>query len=215
MSKHIDISRNFVYFRKYTAILECDDGGSVITIEERGNAYDELTYFAIVGEKAIRSTDFNEFLTLIPGLRRIEIPHNIELVWDDSVVKATLTDVYSKHSSGRLLDSITYSARLKVNGRIYATNNCDTLQDAIWELHNQIGDNVQWLLRTCFHCYYSAHARFYSNSDRDYWCYRDVQEFSRWKSVWKSAPPSVRFGGAFYASAFHVCDAWRPDDRYS
>lgn len=204
--------RHFVLSRHYFARVVNGEGTEKIVIEERANALDEFEIYAIVKGEPIRARFFEEFAASLPGMRRLEIPHRIELVWDGEIRKADFIEVFKRSAEGDGHAMIEFSVVLKVGDNSYATEACDTLQDAIWELEETISHRATWRIRSCYHCFYSGHARFYATSDREYWCYRDIPDFPEWKSDWKGATPSERSSGHFYVNAFHTCAAWRAYD---
>lgn len=201
---------HFVLSRHYFASFMSDEGEEPIVIELRANSLDQFTIFSIVKGKVIRSQHLVDFVGSLPELKFLEIPHQVELLWNEKVLKADLIEVFRSPEQAEEPDSILFGLNLKIGDTTYSTTSCDTLQDAIVELQSMIGEEVSWFLRTCYDCYYSGHARFYATSDREYWCYRDVSGFSEWRSQWKHADTSMRFSGDFYISAFHTCAAWQP-----
>lgn len=200
----------FISSRYYRAKYKSDSGEEEIIIEVRANAIDEFKFFSIVmGEKIVASY-LMQFAMLLPNLISLEIPHSLQVMWSNNIYEAQLLEIFQVTETDSDSKSCTLRLELKVDQQVFQTEPCDTLQDAVWELDGLIGDQIQWQLRTCFHCYFSGHARDYITGDREYWCYRDSSIYPERRNQWKSVDPKIRFDADFYVNAFHTCAAWRP-----
>lgn len=140
----------------------------------------------------------------------LSIPHTLYVLWNSVPKAAELVETFVPAPASPSFVNVKLS--LVVDGNVYETEACDTLTDAIWELDEAIGEEIEWLLQTCYDCLYSRPAFLTPVSDRDHMrCYRDVPEaFAEVRRQGKNASAEALHSGHYFVNVFHTCAAWQP-----
>jgi hypothetical protein len=206
-----DYFKNFAAFHVYEAIYHTVEKVEQILLEVRSFANEETSLFTIINDQPVRVGSVHELVYSRPELISLSISHVVRLLWNDEMKKAEIVEIFSHSQDPGHPQVASLQLRLNIEGKTYETTICDTLQDAIEELHEMTRAEAQWLLYACYSCRYSGYARDYSVSDREYWCYRDVPDaYEEIKSKGKYASSAARFAGNYFVDAFHMCSAWQP-----
>lgn len=204
-------ANNFASFRVYEAIYRTAQKEEEILLEFRGSANEEELVFTVIDNRPIRVGSIHELVHMLPELVSLSIDHSVRLVWNGEIKKVKLTEIFSHSQDPNHPQVASMQLRLVVDGKSYETTVCDTLTDAIWELRELTEKVAEWDLYACFNCEYAGHAQEYSNSDREFWCYRDVPEaIAGIHAGVKYANQKARFAGRYFVDAFHTCAAWQP-----
>ncbi len=183
---------HFVSTRVLEALCKTQKGEQALLIEVRQSADEKETYFTVADGQEVRAPSIHHLVQLLPDLVSLTLPHAVSLLWNGTVKNATLIEIL-RRSSAQPYPLADVTVRLSIEGELFETTPCDALQDAIWELH-ELSDS-QWRLRTCYHCILAGLARDYLNTDRWYWCYRDVPDAIE-EILTKGRPESSRWLGA-------------------
>lgn len=206
-----DYFKHFAAFHAYEAIYRTVENEVQILLEIRSFADERELLFTIINSQPVQVSSVHELVYSRPELLSLSIPHSVRLLWDGTVKKAEIVEVFSQSHHPDYPQVASLQLRLNIEGKTYETAICDTLQDAIEELHEMTSTEAQWWLYTCYSCRFSGHARNYSVGDREYWCYRDFPEaYDEIKSKGKYASSARRFAGDYFVDAFHMCSAWQP-----
>ena len=211
MKNDTGLSGEFVSTRVYTAVCQRNGKEELILIESRQSELEKTLVFTVVDGKQIRIGSMLELVQSLPLLESLSMRHIIRVLWNNEFRDAELVEtlVPSRVADDTSLPSLKLA--LVLEGKTYETTLCDVLTDAYIEMHEMTEDVAAWRWCTCFCCRYARHARFYSNSDRQYWCYRDVPDaLAEIEAKGKSASSESRFAGNYYVDAFHTCAAWQP-----
>lgn len=182
-----------------------------ILIESRMTWDAIVVLYTKIGEDTYRVESIEELVSSVPKIKSIEIPHKVYLSIDGEMVVANLTEVFSSGGRGNK-KPIIFQVKLIIMEKVYRTSDCETLTDAIWELDEIMSQDLKkgWRLFSCYDCRFSYFARSYLNSDRMYWCSRDVstKDLEEIESKGKFASQKSLFAGVYYVDAFHYCAAW-------
>ena len=211
-------ANKFTQFRVLKAICQTHKQEEEIVLEFRSSADEKEKLFTIVDGKAFHVDSIYTIINSLPDLIAIRVPHQIRILWGGNSVEAEVIEVFLPSTDPDHIYYDTLQLILKIEDKVFNTEPCDTLTDAISELHEvteEVGEGGDWRLCTCFNCEFAGYARKYSNSDREYWCYRDVEE-DQWKEIKskrKFANPEAKFAGKYFVDAFHFCAAWTPKIR--
>ncbi len=210
MEKLPEYAINFVSSHVQEAVYRTEHEEQIVLLESRQSPTEEEILFTIINGQEFRASSIHELVYALPSLVSLSLSHSVRLLWNGFIKKAVLVEIFTPSHTQRppLAD---LQLRLIIDDKSFQTTACDTLQDAVWELHELIGDEVKWWLYTCYSCQYSGYARDYLVSDRQYWCYRDVPEaVSEIQAIGRAHRLRARWSGAYFVDAFHTCAAWRP-----
>ncbi len=206
-----DYFKNFAAFHAYEAIYRTAEKEEQILLEVRNFADEKELLFTVIDNQPIRVGSIHELVYSRPELISLSIPHMIRLLWKGEIKKAELIEIFSRSQNTAYPPIASLQLRLNMEGKTYETTICDTLQDAIEELHEMTRAEALWRLHACYSCRFSGHARDYIVSDREYWCYRDVPEVvAEIQAKGRNKSGKGRFDGDYFVDAFHVCAAWQP-----
>jgi hypothetical protein len=210
MEKLPENAAHFVSSHIQEAVYKTEYEEQIILLESRQFPTEEELLFTIVNDQEFRVPSIHELVYALPSLMSLSLSHSIRLFWNGVIKKATFIEIFTPSRTQRppLAD---LQIKLAIDDKSFQTTICDTLQDAIWELHDLTRTEAEWRLYTCYHCQYSGQARDYLVGDRQYWCYRDVPDaIAEIKARGKPIRSETRWAGAYYVDAFHTCAAWRP-----
>jgi len=210
MEKLPEYAINFVSTRVHEAVYKTEHEEQTILLEFRQFLSENELVYTIVKEREFRVTSMHELVYALPSLVSLSLSHSIRLFWNGVIKKATLIEVFMP-SRTQQPPLANLQVKLILDDKSFQTTSCNTLQDAIWELQELTNTEAEWRLCTCYHCQYSGYARDYANSDREYWCYRDVPDaVTEIQTSGKVIRHETRWAGAYFMDAFHTCAFWRP-----
>lgn len=204
------IDQNFVSVSVYNALYETEQGEQEIVLELRVKSDRSKQLFTIIDSQHIYSDSIQALLLARPNCKLISISHSIVLVWNEEKKNATLVEAFckDKHTS-----KLCVILKMTCEGLTYETSECDTLSDAISELHELTGQSITWHLQTCYDCRLSDLAFLGPTDERDELrCYRDAPEAlqEEVETKYKFASLEALNSGVYFVSAFHRCAAWKP-----
>ncbi|MBN1120794.1 MAG: hypothetical protein JXJ17_06920 [Anaerolineae bacterium] len=207
-------TQNFVSVSFFEAIYETDHAKQVLLWESRTDAQGKTTLFTVLDKQEVRVGSLQEFLLSQRINTTLSIRHSVNIILNSVSKKAELVE-YFMTTSETPPHKVQTKLTLVVDDREYKTEECDTLTDAMWELHEIVGEDVEWSLCTCYDCFYCSQA-FNSPryDDRDgYRCYREDQiALNEVRQKHKFASADALLSGHYFVHAFHTCAAWKDND---
>lgn len=210
MDEFINYRNRFSSFNLLYANCEVGHQSARISIETRINASGEELFFTKINQVEYIAGSIFELMRKIPSIKSIRIYRNVSALWKEDLTSIELIEAFRLSQALEEETSISYQLYVSIENEKYSTGICETLTDAIWELQEILSPISQFWLCTCFHCFFAHHPLDYMNTDRLYWCYRDVPEaMSEINAKGKAASPASWFAGTYYVNAFHTCAGWR------
>jgi hypothetical protein len=175
----------------------------------RKRAKGQWIVFTKVGGQLARYDSLQELVLKQPNCRALIISHTLNILWNDTVHKATLYEILSP--SEKKSGLVTVKLRLEVNDKEYETEECDSLTEARRHLV-EISSPVTFQLQICADCCHSWPAVTGPGwDDRDELaCYRDAPDAeAELVEKGKFASDEAAGAGEFFVNAFHSCAAWQ------
>ncbi len=203
-------SQNFVAAQAFEAAYEDTQGQQNIMLELRFKADESCLLFTIVRDEPVYASSIHDFVLKCRDCTQLSIGHNLFVLWNGISKPAQLVEHFIPNRGKPL---VIIKTSLFIDGIVFESTDCDTLQDAIGELHDLTDAGISWQIKTCYHCKFCYLAFLGPQSDRDdYRCYRDAPEaFAEVQERgYKFASRASQIAGSYFVNAFHTCAAWEP-----
>jgi len=202
----------FIAARTFTAIYRTRSGEQPLLFEVRRQFEDQLLLFSIINGEAVRMKSVQDFILKRLECLSLSIPHHIPMQWQGVRKQAELVETFSRSENTN--KPILLRLKLTVENKTFEAEG-DCLTEAIFELIEAIGPQIDWYLGTCYHCnYFGAFDAGPGEDDReDLRCYRDAphEQFLEVKKRAKFASLEAHCSGHYFVDAFHTCPAWTPN----
>ena len=99
MEKLPEYAFHFVSSRVQEAVYKTEHEEHIILLEYRQSPTEEELLFTVVNEQEFRVPSIHELVYALPSLVSLSLPHAIRLVWDGTVKKATLIEIFTPSHS--------------------------------------------------------------------------------------------------------------------
>lgn len=204
---------NFVAVQTFEATYHDAVGELRLVVELRQNVKGHLSLFTKLRGQEIRVKSIQEFVKSQPDCISLSIPHHVHIQWKDKLQPAHLIEIYSPTFGSH---PFTWcNLKLIIDKTSYETEECDSLTEAWWELHEMTQqEDKSWRLITCYDCFFAqAGYLFFGHDERDQLrCYRDApaEVAEEVNENPKHAHKEALESGAYFVNAFHTCAAWEP-----
>lgn len=178
-----------------------------LTIETRYRADDHVEIFTVHDGIEYRCRELLDLTMQLPNLQELRVYHAVPIELLGRLASARFVEVYRPSPTDSYFVD-TVKAILEVESNVWESTWCAMLMEAIEELHS---DAPEWRFQTCLTCGLAGYPTDYLNSDREFWCYRDVPgAFTESGSSGQYSRGTHRFEGIYFVPAFHRCASWRP-----
>lgn len=203
------VDNMFVSINLFETVSQTDNGSQILLWESRITSDGYRLLFTRIDGIDVRVNSIYDFMLQRPSYSPLEIRHSVSLLWNALSIQAVLVEILILDINDKLAPIHT-KLRLETFDKIYATDDAISLTEAIWELHELVGEEADWSLQTCHECIYGWPAFRGPISDRDELrCFRDSPDaFAEREIKRKFASEAAFQAGDYFVNAFHTCAAW-------
>lgn len=211
MADKVSVAEGFVAVRAYEAVYETRESAQSVVIELRAKSDSTHLIFTIIDGTEVRASSIQSLVLKRIDCVSLTLIHQFSVLWNSTVKKAILKEAFIRDTD--ISSYVPVKLSLIIDGETYTTiERCDSFTEAMQELHERVGTEIQWRLQTCFDCEFCWSAFLYPTSDRDELrCYRDAPEaFKEIQTKRKFSSQDAIRAGHYFVHALHTCAAWSP-----